>query len=71
VCSTPSVYNLIKHRNAFFCQNFQLSQLLINSYELKHDVTRNSLLIIYIFNVISMAQQTFTYILNNKEAYFH
>jgi len=30
--------------------NFQVSLLLINSHKLKHEVTRNSLLILYIFN---------------------
>jgi len=30
-----------------FCPNFQASQLLINSHILKHEVTRNSLLILY------------------------
>jgi len=31
-----------------------VSQLLINSQQLKHEVTRSSLLILYIFNVFSM-----------------
>jgi len=34
---------------------FQVSQLLINSHKLKHEVTGNSLLILYIFNVLSIA----------------
>jgi len=47
---------LIKHVNErpFFCPNFQVSQLLINSHILKHEVARNTLLILYIFNVFFM-----------------
>ena len=43
---------LIKHINvnAFFCSNFQVGQLL-NSHELIHEVTSNSLLVLHIFNV--------------------
>ena len=35
--------------NAFFCQN--LNQLLINSHKLKHEVARNSSLILYEFSM--------------------
>jgi len=40
--------------NAFFCPNVQVSQLLINPHKLKHEVAKNSLLILYIFDVFSM-----------------
>ena len=42
-----------------FCQNFQMSQLLINFHLLKHEVTRKSLLILYTFHVFSMTNKTF------------
>ena len=46
---------LIKHVNAMlFCPNFQVSQLLISSHILKHEVTGNNLLIICIFDLLSM-----------------
>jgi len=38
-----------------FAQNFQVSQLQINSHKLKKEFTRNSLLILYLFNVFSVA----------------
>jgi len=41
--------------NAVF-PNFQVSQLLINSHKLRHQVTRNSVLILYTFKVFPMAQ---------------
>jgi len=49
---------LLKHLNEIpsFCPNFQASQLLINSHKIKHEVARNILLILYIFNVFSMTQ---------------
>jgi len=47
---------LIKYVNEMpVSHTFQVSQLLINSHKLKHEVTGNSLLILYIFNVLSIA----------------
>jgi len=43
-----------------FRPNVQVSQLLINSHKLKHEVSRNSLLILYI--VFSVTQYFYLYI---------
>jgi len=46
--SIPSVYNYYSTK-CFFCPNFQVSQLLINSHKFKHEVTRDGLLILDIY----------------------
>jgi len=51
---TSAQINKAHNPNAFFCINFQVSQLLTNSHNLQHEITRNSLLILYIFNVLPM-----------------
>ena len=48
-----------------------MSQLLTNSNKPKHEVARNNLLILYIFNVFSVTQRTFNYTLNNKHDFIN
>jgi len=47
---------LIKYTNEmpFLRPHLQVTQILINSHIQKHEVTRSSLLILYIFNMFSM-----------------
>jgi len=60
----PASYSIIcvqlmKHVNEMisFAKTFKwVSYLLINSHKLKHEATRNSLLILYIYNVLRIMQ---------------
>ena len=49
-----------------FAQTFK-RVIYSSTLKLKHEGTRNSLVISYIFNVFSITQQIFIYTLNNKE----
>jgi len=49
-----------------FAQTFK-RVIYSSTLKLKHEDTRNSLVISYIFNVFSITQQIFIYTLNNKE----
>ena len=53
--------------NAFFRPNIHVGQLPVNAHKQKLEVTRNRLLILYIFNVFSITY-TFFYTLRNKGA---